>query len=623
MLGRVGGADTSDVSSSEGREEYPAAAARELHAAEDALFSNEQRLQDILETAPLAFISTDAEGLILDWNSEAGAMFGWSRSEALGRVLSSTILPQPIRHAYERELAELVMASHSGPSRRIELTALDNKGREFPIEMTVTRVSAQDGHLVRVYARDLSEQRQADDERRYAEEQLTYQTLHDPLTGLPNRTLLLDRIGHALALARRHDSTAALLYADIDNFKLINESLGPEAGDELLICVARRLQDVLRSSDTVARVDRDVLARVGGDEFVILCESLSAERDAIDIAERISADFATPFEVAEQRIFVRLSIGIALTSTSVSPGSLIRDADAAMYRAKERGGDRYELFDPAIRARVLDRIRKETELRDAIPADQLVLHYQPIVSVLDGGIVGAEALLRWDHPERGLVPPLDFIPLAEDSGLIVPFGRWALERALCELVQWQTTLGPHCPLHVSVNISARQVMDDDLPELVSELLQRCSVRPSQLMLEFTESILLDDTNTCAEVLRALRELGVRLALDDFGTGYSSLAYLRRLPFDALKLDRSFIAGLADTVADAQITAAVIEMARALEMTVIAEGVEEVDQLECLRRLGCHFAQGFYFARPMAPEALTRSLQRLPASSPHLSATIGR
>ncbi len=576
--------------------------ARELCAAEDALFTNEQRLHDILETAPLAFTSTDAEGLILDWNSEAELMFGWSRAEAIGRKLTSTILPQPVRSAYERELAELA-EDHDPTSanRRIELSALDSRGREFPVEMTVSRVSAQDGHLVRVYARNLSEQRQADDERRYAEEQLAYQALHDPLTGLPNRSLLLDRVGHALALARRHDSTAALLYANIDNFQLINDSFGHEVGDQLLICVARRLQDVLRSSDTVARVDRDILARVGGDEFVVLCESLSAERDAIDIAERIKADFDPPFQVAEESIFVRVSIGIALTSTSANPGSLIRDADTAMHRAKERGGDRYEVFDSEIRARVLDRIRNETELRGAIAADQLLLHYQPIVSVLDGGIVGAEALLRWNHPERGLVPPLDFIPLAEESGLIVPFGRWVLERALEQLVLWQTTLGAHCPLHVSVNISARQVMDDDLPALLSELLERYHVRPSQLMLEFTESILLEGTDGCVEVLRALRKLGVRLALDDFGTGYSSLAYLRRLPFDALKLDRSFIAGLADTVTDAQITAAVIEMARALEMTVIAEGVEAGDQLECLRRLGCHFAQGFYFARPKPPE----------------------
>lgn len=587
-----------------------AVAARKLSAAENALFTGEQRLLGILETAPVAFISTDAEGLILDWNSEAELIFGWSRSEAVGLDLASTILPKPVRSAYERELAELLEnPGLASPSRRVDLTAMSSGGREFPIQMTVACVSTLEGHLFRIYASDQTEKRQADAERRYAEEQLTYQALHDPLTGLPNRTLVLDRVGHALALSHRHNSTAALLYADIDNFKLVNDSLGHDVGDELLIAVCRRLQDVLRASDTVARDDRDVLARVGGDEFVVLCESLSAERVTIDIAERILATFAEPFHVADQRLHVRLSVGIALTSTSASATSLIRDADAAMHRAKERGGNRYELFDPEIRARIVDRIRNENELRDAIEAEQLRLHYQPIVSVLDGGLVGVEALLRWEHPERGLVPPLDFIPLAEESGLIVPFGRWVLEQALEQLTAWQTTLGARSPLHVSVNVSARQVIDDDLPQLIKELFERYPVQESQLVLEFTESILLDETETGAAVLRDLRKLGVRLALDDFGTGYSSLAYLRRLPFDALKLDRSFISGLADTLTDAQITAAVIEMARALEMTVVAEGVESGDQLECLRRLGCHFAQGFYFSPAMPAEELTPLLLR--------------
>jgi diguanylate cyclase (GGDEF)-like protein len=398
-----------------------------------------------------------------------------------------------------------------------------------------------------------------------------------------------------------------VLYADVDNFKLVNDSLGHQAGDELLVHIVRRLQDVLRGSDTVARVDRDTLARVGGDEFVVLCESLATERDAIGIAERITSTFSEPFEIAEQRLFVNLSIGIALTSISANPASLIRDADAAMYRAKERGGARYELFDPEIRARVLNRIHKENELRDAIELEQLHLLYQPIVSVLDGGVVGAEALLRWDHPQHGLVPPAEFIPLAEEGGLIVPFGRWVLEQAWAQLARWQTTLGSRSPLHVSVNVSARQLVDDDVVTVIAELLEQNALRPPQLILEVTESILLNDTDTRVAVLRQLQALGVRLALDDFGTGYSSLGYLRRLPFNALKLDRSFTSGLDRTATDPQITAAVIEMARALGMTVIAEGVETREQLECLRRLGCHFAQGYYFAAPMQADELSRLL----------------
>jgi EAL domain-containing protein (putative c-di-GMP-specific phosphodiesterase class I) len=279
-----------------------------------------------------------------------------------------------------------------------------------------------------------------------------------------------------------------------------------------------------------------------------------------------------------------------------------------MYRAKERGGARYELFDVAIRDRVLDRVRRENELRDAIELEQLRLFYQPIVSVLDGGIAGIEALLRWDHPRHGLLPPAEFIPLAEETGLIVPIGRWVLGQAWTQLAQWQAGPGFRLPLRVSVNVSARQLVDDHLVKVVAELLEQSELRPSQLILEVTESMLMTDTDERVAILRELQALGVRLALDDFGTGYSSLGYLRRLPFNALKLDRSFVSGLDQTATDPQIAAAIIEMARALTMTVIAEGVETDAQLDCLRRLGCHFAQGYYFARPMPADELSTLLQ---------------
>jgi diguanylate cyclase (GGDEF)-like protein/PAS domain S-box-containing protein len=582
---------------------------RGVSAAEEALCMSEQRLREILETAPVAFMSTDAEGLIVDWNAEAELLFGWSRSEALGRTLAQAILPHPVRGAYEHELAELLETDDSKPaSRHPELTVVGKDGREFPVDMTISRVPAGDSNLFRLYARDISAERRADEGRRYAEEQLVYQALHDPLTGLPNRTLLFDRVGRALALADRHGSIAAVLYADIDNFTLVNNSFGHQVGDELLVHVARRLQDVLRGGGAAALLNGDTLARVDGDEFVVLCESLASERDAIGIAERINATVAEPFAIAGERLFVTLSIGIALTSASASPGSLIRDADAATHRAKERGGARYELFDPETRARMLNRIRKENELRDAIEHEQLRLFYQPIVSVLDGGIVGAEALLRWDHPQHGLLPPSEFIPLAEETGLIVPFGRWVLQQAWAQLARWHATLGFGSPLHVSVNVSARQLVDEELVRLVTELLKQNPLQPSQLVLEVTESILLNDTDTRVAVLRHLQALGLRLALDDFGTGYSSLGYLRRLPFNVLKLDRSFISGLDQTTTDPQIAAAVIEMARALRMTVVAEGVETHEQLDCLRRLGCHFAQGYHFAAPMPAEMLSLLLR---------------
>jgi diguanylate cyclase (GGDEF)-like protein len=419
--------------------------------------------------------------------------------------------------------------------------------------------------------------------------------------------LLVDRIGHALAVAKRDATTTAVLYADIDNFKLVNESLGHHAGDELLVQVARRLQDTLRAHGSGIRANGDTLARIGGDEFVVLCESLSAERHAIGIAERINSAFAPPFEVGNERLFARLSIGVALASSGATAASMIRDADAAMHQAKERGGARYEVFDADIRARVLNRIRRENDLRQALEGDQLRLYYQPIVSVLDESIVGAEALIRWEHPEQGLLAPAEFIPLAEETGLIVPIGSWVIERACAQLAEWHSSLGPSSPLHISVNVSPRQVTEDDLVSLITDLLEEHRLGAPQLILEVTESMLLTESSGSVAALGQLHDIGVRLALDDFGTGYSSLSYLRSFPFNVLKLDRSFISGLDHIAADVQIAAAVIEMARALAMTVIAEGVETLEQLEILRRLGCHLAQGFYFAAPIPEHEFSQLL----------------
>lgn len=577
----------------------PNTAGRHLRAAESALVAGEQRLWEILEAAPVAFASTDAEGLILDWNAEAELLFGWSRADALGRNFASTVLPPALHGAYQRELSELLEVRDGDRASRVaELTALRKDDGDCPVELTISRVPADGSHLFRIYARDISAQRQADADRRFAEEQLMYQSLHDPLTGLPNRAFLLDRIGHALSVARRDSSTIAVLYCDVDNFKLVNDSLGHQAGDELLVQVSRRIQDALRHGDSLVRPRDDTVARIGADEFVVLCESLSAERDAAGIAERVIATAIPPFDLAGERLFVRLSVGVATPSAGATGASLIRDADTALHRAKERGGARYEVFDADIRTRVVNRIRRENDLREALESDQLCLYYQPIVAVPDGAIVGAEALMRWEHPQHGLLPPSEFITLAEASGLIVPMGRWAIQEACAQLTEWQSSLGAGSPFHVSVNVSARQVAEDDLTTLITETLQRYPINPSQLILEVTESILLSDTNASIATLGQLNDLGVRLALDDFGTGYSSLSYLRFFPFNVLKLDRSFISGLGHVPADMQIAAAVIEMARALAMTVIAEGVETPDQLEWIRRLGSHLAQGYHFAPPM-------------------------
>jgi diguanylate cyclase (GGDEF)-like protein/PAS domain S-box-containing protein len=442
-------------------------------------------------------------------------------------------------------------------------------------------------------------------QRQTTEDDIRHRALHDSLTGLPNRVLFLDRLGHALASARRRRSGVAVLFLDLDHFKLVNDSLGHQAGDELLVAVAPRLTQAVRPSDTVARF--------GGDEFGILLEELSSERDAAEVAERIAANFARPFVLGANEHFVTASIGIAVADNGdVLPETLIRDADSAMYRAKERGRARYELFDEVMRARAVARLRVENDLRRAIERRELRLEYQPMVSLSDGSIVGVEALVRWQHPERGLVAPGEFIPVAEECGLIEPIGRWVLEEALRQAGQWHGASPDAAPVGISVNLSARQVAQQDLPAGVERLLHATGVDPGCLSLEITETVVLDEAELLGDTLRALRAMGVRLVLDDFGTGYSSLGYLHRLPLDALKVDRSFIDGLGTEPRDSAIVKAVVGMAQALSLGVIAEGVETEVQLAELRRLGCDQAQGFFFAPSVsAPQIAAMLRERTP------------
>jgi diguanylate cyclase (GGDEF)-like protein/PAS domain S-box-containing protein len=446
--------------------------------------------------------------------------------------------------------------------------------------------------------------------RRRAEERLAHQALHDDLTGLPNRGLLLDRLGHALDRSERHGSPVVVLFMDLDNFKMVNDSLGHHVGDELLLEVAARLERVLRRSDTVGRLGGETVARFGGDEFVILCEDLVDEHEAVLIAERISRALARPIVLGGQELVVSASIGLAAgTGGSASPEALVRDADAAMYRAKEQGPGRCEVFDHAMRSRLLERLASETELRRAIDGDELRLFYQPIVAIADGSVHAVEALVRWEHPVRGLVGPDEFIPIAEDSGLILGLGRWVLAEACRQAAEWRAAWGDASAPAVSVNLSARQLADRDLVEYVAATLSESGLAPERLGLEITETLLMHEVDAAIETLRALRALGVSLHLDDFGTGYSSLSYLKRFPLDGLKLDRSFIAGLGANTQESAIVAAVIEMARALGMTVIAEGVETEEQLASLRDLGCELAQGYYFARPMPARVAAEFLRR--------------
>jgi diguanylate cyclase (GGDEF)-like protein/PAS domain S-box-containing protein len=448
--------------------------------------------------------------------------------------------------------------------------------------------------------------------RRSTEDEIRHQALHDPLTGLPNRVLFADRLGHALARLRRSDGAVGILFLDLDHFKLVNDSLGHHAGDDLLVAVAPRLRQIVRPTDSVARF--------GGDEFGILLEDIESERDAAEVAERVAAAFARPFVIGGAQHFVTASVGIAIADAATgAPEELIRDADAAMYRAKERGRARYELFDEVMRARAVGRLRVENELRRALERGELRLHYQPVVSLRDGAVTGFEALLRWEHPERGLVGPLEFIWVAEEVGLIDQIGRWVLEEACRQAAQWQALRPDGPPVGISVNLSARQVAQRDLPEFVAGVLEERGLEPACLSLEITESVLLEESDAPADVLRALRSTGARLVLDDFGTGYSSLGYLKRLQLDALKVDRSFVDGLGPGEEESAIVQAIVGMAQALKLGVVAEGVETHEQLAELRRLGCDGAQGYFFARPMPPDDVVSLITEAPPWAERLSA----
>ncbi len=432
--------------------------------------------------------------------------------------------------------------------------------------------------------------------RQATEDDIRHQALHDALTGLPNRVLFLDRLEQALARMRRHSALAAVLFLDIDRFKLINDSLGHQAGDELLAVVAPRLKQAVRPSDTVARF--------GGDEFGILLEEIPTERDAIATAERVAAVFARPIVLDGNEHFVTTSVGIALAQGGEPADALIRDADAAMYRAKERGRARYELFDEVMRGRAIDRLRVENDLRRALERDELRLYYQPVISMRRQSVVSVEALLRWEHPDRGLVLPGEFISIAEEIGLIRDIGRWVLEHACMQGALWYQSRPDAAPITLSVNLSPVQLAHSDLPDTVAALLRATGLDPACLSLEITESVLLTEADDMTKTLLALTSLGVQIVLDDFGTGYSSLAYLTRLPIDTLKVDRSFVEGLGTEDRGSAVTEAIISMAAALSLQVIAEGVETEIQVAELRRLGCDLVQGFYFSQPVPAEQIT-------------------
>jgi diguanylate cyclase (GGDEF)-like protein/PAS domain S-box-containing protein len=556
-----------------------------------------ERLSDIVEATSDLVVISDRENRLIYMNGAARRFFGLAPDASLEGFDFTPFTPHWSQERYLNETRP-ALRDHGIWSGEF---AYYHDGFEVSVSALFLAHHDGDGQIefVSSVTRDISE-------RKAFEQRLEYQATHDPLTGLPNRTLFLDRLELALARRRRSNKPVAVLFCDVDHFKVVNDSLGHGAGDRLLVALAERLRDALRPGDTVARF--------GGDEFVILCDELVSEHDAVAIAERANHAVHEPLTVESTEVFAAMSIGIAFANADTEPEVMIRDADAAMYLAKERGRARYEIYDERMRSTLVERLDIETALRRALHRHELRVVYQPTIDLESGLIVGVEALLRWEHPEKGPLVPSEFIDVAEETGLIVPIGMWVVEQACRQAQRWRAARPDGDPIFVSANLSGRQLDTGALVDNVADILERTGLEPGLLGLEITESVVMRDPEMSTILLRALKDLGVRLAVDDFGTGYSSLAYLRRFPVELLKVDRAFVDGLDAQTGDAEdraIVAAVVSLAHTLGMKAIAEGVETQEQLRELRALGCDMAQGFLIAKPLTPHALDEMLARNP------------
>ena len=563
---------------------------------EEALFAEKERAQITLDCIGDAVICTDIRGNITFLNVVAEKLTGWSWGEAAGRSMTSVA---PMLDAASRGTTEVSFAVTPGngsnvgrPSNRI---LIRRDGSEIPIEDSAAAMHDRQGMPAGavVVFRDVSA-------ARAMSLQIAHSAEHDFLTGLPNRMLLNDRIRQAIVSAQRHTKQVAVLFLDLDGFKHINDSLGHSIGDKLLQSIGKRLVECGRAADTVSRQ--------GGDEFVVLLSEVQHSEDAAIAASRMLAAVAEAHSVDEHELHVTTSIGVSIyPDDGLDAETLIKNADTAMYQAKENGRQNYQYFKPAMNERAVERQSIEESLRRALERQEFTVHYQPKVNFATRTIVGAEALIRWTHPIRGSVSPAQFIPIAEDCGLILPIGNWVLRQACEQARVWANAGLP--PTTMAVNVSAKEFRAENFLEQLFAVLDETGIDPALLELELTESVLMKHAESAAAILRTLRDRGVQVAVDDFGTGYSSLSYLRKFPIDALKIDQSFVGQITAAGDDASIVTAVISMAQSLKLRVVAEGVETLEQLEFLQAQKCDEAQGYYFSRPVPPLQFATLLRR--------------
>jgi diguanylate cyclase (GGDEF)-like protein/PAS domain S-box-containing protein len=568
--------------------------------AEEALRESERRFRQLFENSVDAlFVIHDETREIVDCNSEACRSLGYSREELLALHLEDFAVELLSKEEKERRGPDTpwrralagepgtIIGFHDNVHRRKD-------GTTFPVEVGVGSIDYRGRRMILASCRDATQ-------RKALEDELAYRAFHDSLTGLPNRALFLDHLEHALARTQRRDDSLAVLFLDLDNFKVINDSLRHEVGDQLLVAVGQRLKGCLRPNA--------IAARMGGDEFTVLLECISGVGDVEKVAERIMHELGAPFTIEGHLVFTTASIGIALSDAAGrESGNLLRAADIALYRAKDKDKAHYEVFDPSRDAHALERLELENDLRKAIERDELRVHYQPVFSLVSDHIAGMEALLRWEHPERGTMSPAEFIPLAEETGLIVPVGRWVLEQACRQAREWQEQCPSDPPPIMGVNFSLRQFQHRGLAGDVARILRETGLDPGSLALEITESVAMHDEDSTVATLKELKSLGVWLVIDDFGMGNSSLSYLTsRFKMDHLKIDGSFVREFVEDPDNSTIIPGLINFAHAVGLKVIAEGVETAHQLRRLKGMGCEFVQGDHIAEPLTPAAASELL----------------